>query len=110
MRMGDGHGSEKNAHAGVQELKAKRDMLKRMSAPVRKGEAQMAPSDCICVSGRDEARAVVIDYSECFYNPYRRHSTLGHESPIAFVGKMRVACPSTKPGQPTLPGTGRPCG
>jgi len=32
----------------------------------------------------DEARADVFDYIECFYNPRRRHSTLGYLSPIAF--------------------------
>ncbi len=40
---------------------------------------------------RDDARADVFDYIECFYNPHRRHSTLGYESPIAFEAKMRVA-------------------
>lgn len=33
---------------------------------------------------RDEARADVFDYIERFYNPQRRHSTLGYLSPIAF--------------------------
>lgn len=33
---------------------------------------------------RDEARADVFDYVECWYNPRRRHSTLGYLSPIAF--------------------------
>jgi putative transposase len=40
---------------------------------------------------RDDARADVFDYIERFYNPQRRHSTLGYESPIAFEAKMRVA-------------------
>lgn len=40
---------------------------------------------------RDEARADLFDYIERFYNPHRRHSTLGYESPIAFEAKMRVA-------------------
>jgi putative transposase len=40
---------------------------------------------------RDDARADVFDYIERFYNPHRRHSTLGYESPIAFEAKMRVA-------------------
>ena len=30
----------------------------------------------------DEARADVFDYIECFYNPKRRHSTLGYLSPL----------------------------
>ena len=33
---------------------------------------------------RDAARADVFDYIERFYNPIRRHSTLGNMSPIAF--------------------------
>jgi len=33
---------------------------------------------------RDDAKADVFDYIERFYNPHRRHSTLGYLSPIAF--------------------------
>ena len=33
---------------------------------------------------RDDARADVFDYVERFYNPTRRHSTLGYVSPIEF--------------------------
>ena len=33
---------------------------------------------------RDQARADVFDYIECFYNPRRRHSTIGHLSPRDF--------------------------
>jgi putative transposase len=33
---------------------------------------------------RDNAKADVFDYIERFYNPHRRHSTLGYLSPIAF--------------------------
>ena len=33
---------------------------------------------------RDEAKADVFDYIECFYNPKRRHSTIGYLSPIEF--------------------------
>jgi putative transposase len=40
---------------------------------------------------RDEARVDVFDYIERFYNPRRRHSTLGCESPMAFGAKMTVA-------------------
>jgi len=32
----------------------------------------------------DAARADVFDYIERFYNPKRRHSTLGYLSPVAF--------------------------
>lgn len=33
---------------------------------------------------RDDARADVFNYIECFYNRRRRHSTLGYLSPIEF--------------------------
>jgi putative transposase len=40
---------------------------------------------------RDAARADVFDYIERFYNPRRRHSTLGYISPIDFEERMRIA-------------------
>ena len=40
---------------------------------------------------RDEARADVFDYIERFYNPKRRHSTLGYLSPMEFEMKAGVA-------------------
>jgi putative transposase len=39
---------------------------------------------------RDEARADVFDYIERFYNPTRRHSTLGYVSPIEFEKAQRA--------------------
>jgi transposase InsO family protein len=33
---------------------------------------------------RDEVRADVLDYIERFYNPKRRHSTIGYLSPMEF--------------------------
>ena len=33
---------------------------------------------------RDDAKADVFDYIECFYNPKRRHSTIGYLSPVEF--------------------------
>ena len=33
---------------------------------------------------RDDAKADVFDYIECFYNPKRRHSTIGYLSPMEF--------------------------
>lgn len=47
---------------------------------------------------REQAGADVFDYIERFYNPRRRHSTLGYVSPIQFE-KLRSA--STEPQQPT---------
>jgi putative transposase len=40
---------------------------------------------------RNQARADVLDYIECFYNPQRRHSTIGYVSPMEFE---RVAAAS----------------
>ena len=42
-------------------------------------------------ASRDEARADIFDYVERFYNPMRRHSTLGNVSPIAFERAAAVA-------------------
>ncbi len=39
---------------------------------------------------RAEARSDVFDYIECFYNPTRRHSTLGYLSPIAFEAAIKA--------------------
>jgi len=39
---------------------------------------------------RDDARADLFDYIERFYNPKRRHSTLGYLSPIEFE-QMQLA-------------------
>ena len=40
---------------------------------------------------RDDAKADVFDYSERFYNPKRRHSTLGYLSPNEFEKKGRIS-------------------
>ena len=40
---------------------------------------------------RAQAKADVFDYVECFYNPTRRHSTLGYLSPIDFEREAGVA-------------------
>ena len=42
---------------------------------------------------RDEARADIFDYIECFYNPRRRHSTLEQISPADF--ELRFSTQST---------------
>jgi putative transposase len=42
-------------------------------------------------STRDQAKADVFDYIECFYNPKRRHSTLGYLSPMEFEKQMLLA-------------------
>jgi putative transposase len=40
---------------------------------------------------RDDARADVFDYIECFYNPRRRHSTLGYLSPVELEEQAMLA-------------------
>ena len=40
---------------------------------------------------RDEAKADVFDYVERFYNPKRRHSTIGYLSPMEFERKAGLA-------------------
>ena len=40
---------------------------------------------------RDAARADVFDYIERFYNPRRRHSTLGYLSPVEFEKRAMLA-------------------
>ena len=40
---------------------------------------------------RDQAKADVFDYIERFYNPKRRHSTLGYLSPVEFENQGRLA-------------------
>jgi transposase InsO family protein len=40
---------------------------------------------------RDEARADVFDYIEHFYNPKRRHSTIGYLSPMEFESQVGLA-------------------
>ena len=39
---------------------------------------------------REQARADVFDYIECFYNPTRRHSTLGYVSPLQFEAAKKA--------------------
>ncbi len=40
---------------------------------------------------RDQARADVFDYIERFYNPRRRHSTIGYVSPMEFEQRVLLA-------------------
>ena len=40
---------------------------------------------------RDEAKADVFDYIERFYNPKRRHSTIGYRSPMEFERQAGLA-------------------
>jgi putative transposase len=48
---------------------------------------------------RDQARADVFDYIERFYNPQRRHSTIGYLSPIEFeriATASLIRCPPNR--------------
>src|ERR1700692_1233075 len=40
---------------------------------------------------RDQAKADVLHYIECFYNPKRRHSTIGYLSPMEFERQAGLA-------------------
>ena len=44
---------------------------------------------------RDQARSAVFDYIEGFYNPTRRHSTIGYQSPAAYERTTTPTTPST---------------
>jgi len=48
-------------------------------------------SDLRSYRTRDEAKADVFDYIERFYNPRRRHSTIGYLSPVEFEKQARLA-------------------
>jgi putative transposase len=41
---------------------------------------------------RDEARVDLFQYIECFYNPQRRHSTLGQISPVECEQRFSTQC------------------
>ena len=47
---------------------------------------------------RKEVKADVFDYTECLYNPKRRHSTIGYVSPAVFDQCNMLKSAFTKPG------------
>nr|WP_286161901.1 IS3 family transposase [Methylobacterium sp. AMS5] len=54
----------------------------------RRSHPEQGPRE---LRGQDEARADVFDYIERFYNPARRHSTLGYLSPVEFENRAQLA-------------------
>ena len=52
-------------------------------------KVEWTPHEVYCT--QDEARADVFHYIERFYNPQRRHSRLGHLSPMAFEASVALA-------------------
>lgn len=46
---------------------------------------------CTTYRTRNQAKADVFDYIERFYNPRRRHSTLGYLSPMEFEKQAELA-------------------
>ena len=57
--------------------------------------ARVAPNlldgECVertCFQTRREARQIISEYVECFYNRVRRHSSLGYISPVAYEQLM----------------------
>jgi putative transposase len=47
----------------------------------------------LAIHGRppQDFKVDVFDYIECFYNPKRRHSTIGYLSPVEFEKQMKLA-------------------
>ena len=41
-------------------------------------------TDRVRFESRQQARSVIFEYLECFYNPIRLHATLQYVSPVAF--------------------------
>ena len=48
---------------------------------------------------RDEAKADVFDYIECFYNPKRRHSTIGYLSPGRVRNESGISLSGCQPNR-----------
>ncbi len=64
-------------------------MIERLRREVQKLMAERTANKVY--RSRDAARADVFDYIERFYNPRRRHSTLGYLSPMDFEERLRLA-------------------
>ncbi len=47
-------------------------------------------------ANRNQARSAIFDYIEGFYNPHRRHSTIGYHSPTDYE-RSTTTTPTTLP-------------
>ena len=59
-------------------------------------ESFFATLECELIDRRSfrtqgEARRGVFEFIEGWYNPHRRHSSLGYESPVRFEARARAA-------------------
>ena len=54
------------------------------SAPECSRSSPRPKRSCLCTDHATTPKADVSDYTERFYNPKRRHSTIGYLSPIEF--------------------------
>jgi transposase InsO family protein len=61
------------------------------SLPAQGGQRRFSYFNIQRGNPRDEARADVFDYIERFYNPKRRHSTIGFVSPMEFERQVGLA-------------------
>jgi putative transposase len=59
---------------------------------------------------RDEAKADVFDYIERFYNPKRRHSTIGYLSPYAVREPDGISLSRCHPNRVQATSLSQPCG
>jgi putative transposase len=55
-----------------------------------------------------EARTAVFEFIEGFYNPRRRHSSIGHLSPIDYERRHRANPDAHQHSRPSAPKWGRP--
>lgn len=78
------HASARTLWAFQPGIKAHAGDLQRCEQPVFYSTLKTERTSRKNYQTRDEARADVFDYVERFYNPRRRHSTLGYLSPIDY--------------------------
>ena len=62
------------------------------------GTMQLELLDTRTWETRDELANAIFEWIECWYNPYKRHSSIGMHSPVTFESLHR---PPTQPADPT---------